>query len=85
MSRSEEITTWKTSSTKGISGLDQEIFLLTIILRYDFINNVHLAFGTIKGSKSHLQISLKLNITKICKDGKYTIMMMHVKSYSCWL
>ena len=32
-----------------------------------------------KGSKSHLQISL--NIIKLCKDEKYTIMMMYMKSY----
>ena len=36
-----------------------------------------------KGSRSNLQISL--NITKLCKDDKYTIMMMFIESYSCRL
>ena len=34
----------------------------------------------LKGSRSHLQISL--NITKLCKDENYTVMMMYMKSYS---
>ena len=33
-----------------------------------------------KGNRSHLQISL--NITKLCKDEKYTIMIMNMKFYS---
>ena len=37
----------------------------------------------LKGSKSHLQISL--NITKLRKDEKYTIMMMYMKYYRCRL
>ena len=37
----------------------------------------------IKGSRFHLQISL--NITRLCKDEKYTIMTMNMKSYSCRL
>ena len=40
---------------------------------------------TVKGtcSRSHLQISL--NITKLCKDEKYTSVMMNMKSHSCRL
>ena len=40
-------------------------------------------YRKLKGSKSHLQISLY--ITKLCKDEKYTIRMMYMKSYSCRL
>ena len=42
-----------------------------------------LNFFGLKGSRSHLQISL--NITKLCKDEKYTVVMMYMKSYSCRL
>ena len=38
---------------------------------------------SLKGSRSHLQISL--NITKLCKDERYTTVMMYMKSYSCRL
>ena len=30
----------------------------------------------LKGSRSHLQISL--NVTELCKDEKYTVMMMYM-------
>ena len=36
-----------------------------------------------KGSRAYLQISS--NITKLCKDEKYTTMMLYMKSYSCRL
>ena len=41
--------------------------------------------GKMEQWKRHLQIYISLNITKLCKDEKYNIMMMYVKLYSCRL
>ena len=43
---------------------------------HHFLHPRYLLFPSLKGSRSHLQISL--NIRKLCKDEKYTIMKINV-------